>query len=730
MALWMRPDRLPARTLTVHAVASRVKRWARPASLLGSLAIIGLVHLWIVTGGRWSFETNPSGSLYGKQAAAFRAGQLALLDRPPAELLALPDPYDGRAWLRVMTTPDLSLFGDRFYLYFGPFPALLLALGSFAGLAVPDGMLGLAFDLVMVAVFAVVLTLLRRRVVPSGAWAVDRLLLLTFGLAAPVLFVLARLSVYETAITGGQALLLLGLAFGLAADRQRRWRLLVPAGLSLGLAAATRVSLVPALIAVAVLLALAQPNPRRAAVALVLPFGTVLALLAAYNAARFGSPFETGLQYAITTLPHRAWLPEMFAPANLGVTVPWYGWRPPLLSWEPPFLLPGRMSAAEWVALQGWYVEPWGMTGIVWLAPILPVGLGAAIVASVRRDPRVLFVAGLGLAALLAAAPILLYRALYWRYYLDALPLALLAAATAIHLLIDGRARRQVAVLGMVAVLTVWSGLVGLATGIAARNAWSGFAEADGLIARAARQVPAVAAVAEALHWIGEHAGGPTVALIAEPLPGTPATVDIGTPVHVEVARADPREDPCWMLTPGPGVAYFVAERPIGEPLARFDPLIGPPAVVSRAPALPPPPKDVRPGQTEPLCPVAVDARNLETFGAEFVRRFRSRAFRVSGWARYQTVAPSSAFAVRILAYGIPAEGQAPTLTVALIRWDDGVLVGAVTIPITEDYFYRWYEAPFAVTDGPVDVVVRYDDDGRWRPWWAVSIARVEVASR
>lgn len=724
-----RRDRPPDQAPTRSRGPSLVVRSARPASAVFALAVIVLVHLWIVTGGRWSFETNPSGSLYGKQAAAFRAGQLALLDRPPAELLALPDPYDGRAWLRVMTTPDLSLFGDRFYLYFGPFPAILLALGSFAGLAVADGMLGLAFDLAMVALFAVALALLRRRALPNGSWALDRLIVLTFGLAAPVLFVLARLSVYETAITGGQALLLLGLTLGLAADGKRARLLLAAAGLCLGAAAATRVSLVPALIAVAIVLAMLQPTRRQAVAALLSPFGLVLVLLAWYNAARFGSPLETGLQYAITTLPHRAWLHEMFATANLGVTVPWYGWRPPLLAWAPPFVLPGRMSADEWVALQGWYVEPWGMTGIVWLVPLLPFGFGAALVAAARRDRRLLLAAGLAVAALLAAAPILLYRALYWRYYLDALPLALLAVAVAIHLS-EGQGWRRAAMLTMVAALTVWTSLVGLATGVAARNAWAGFAEPDGLVSLAARAIPAVASVGAALHWIGDQTADRTVALIVEPLPGTPATVDIGTPVHVDVALADPAEDPCWALVPGLGVAYLVADRAVGAPLARFDPVLGPPVVVSRAPELPPPPKHLRPGQTELLCPVAVDPHNLETFGAAFVRRYRSRAFRVSGWARYQAVSPSGEFVVRILAYGIPAAGRAPSLTVAITRAHDGMEVAAVAVPITQDYFYRWYEARFPPPDSPVEIVLRYDDDGQWRPWWAVSIARIEVEGR
>ncbi|MCS6800713.1 MAG: hypothetical protein RMM58_09750 [Chloroflexota bacterium] len=718
------PPSAAAPPLPSTAVAPPQRRWLRRLTLAATLVAIAIVHLWIVSGGRWSFESNPSGSHYGKQAAAFLAGQLALLDRPPPELLALPDPYDGRAWLRVMTTQDLSLFGDRFYLYFGPFPAILLALGMMVGLTVADGVLGLAFDLAMVALFAAAAALLRQRVVATGSWALDRLLLLSFGLSAPVLFALARLRVYETAIAGGQALLLLGLVLGLlAASLRARW-LLLAAGLSLGLAAATRLSLVPALIVVALLLAALQPQRWRAAGTVLLPLAAALLLLGWYNAARFGSPFETGLQYALTTLPHRALMPDLFALSNLAVTVPWYGWRPPLLSWAPPFLFPGRITADEWILLQSWYIEPWGMTGLIWCAPILGLGLAAAAVAAARRDRRLLLAAGLAVAAIAAAAPILLYRALYWRYYLDFLPLALLAAAVPLQI-VASVSRWRAATAAAAGALTLWTVLFGIAIGVAERNTWAGFAEADSLVARAARLAPAVAAVADALQWIGGQSSERTVALIAEPLPGTPATIDIGTPVHVDVVVADPQNDPCWALSPGPGVAYLIASEAVGEPLARFAPPLGPPAIVSRPLLAAPPPLPLRPGQTALLCPFAVNDANAAPFGADFARRFRSRAFRAAGEARYQPLAPTGPFAIRVLAYGIPAEGHAPALTVEVRRQEDDALVGSALLTIDQDYRYRWYEARFPDPAGPVTVSLRYDDDGRWRPWWAISLARV-----
>ena len=58
---------------------------------------------------------------------AFLAGQTSLLVQPSAEMLALPDPYDPYANARYRLH-DASLYHGKYYLYFGPTPALVLFL--------------------------------------------------------------------------------------------------------------------------------------------------------------------------------------------------------------------------------------------------------------------------------------------------------------------------------------------------------------------------------------------------------------------------------------------------------------------------------------------------------------------------------------------------------------------------------------------------------------------------
>ena len=62
---------------------------------------------------------------YNLLAKGYLSGHLSLSILPAPELLALPDPYDpiANARLRIW---DATLFKGRYYLYFGPTPALLL----------------------------------------------------------------------------------------------------------------------------------------------------------------------------------------------------------------------------------------------------------------------------------------------------------------------------------------------------------------------------------------------------------------------------------------------------------------------------------------------------------------------------------------------------------------------------------------------------------------------------
>jgi hypothetical protein len=112
----LRPDAAQVRwRLRLHA-----------AVLFLVIAVCGRVyfHLAADEQHRLIFSHNAV-TYYSQLAEAFRHGQLSLLTPPKPQLLALADPY-----LPALNAPyrmhDASLYGGKYYLYFGPAPVLVL----------------------------------------------------------------------------------------------------------------------------------------------------------------------------------------------------------------------------------------------------------------------------------------------------------------------------------------------------------------------------------------------------------------------------------------------------------------------------------------------------------------------------------------------------------------------------------------------------------------------------
>src|SRR5829696_3147634 len=89
-----------------------------------SLAMLALIYAFFATG---AFAHPHVGSYYDWLARGFLQGQLHLPLAPSPELLALPDPYDPRQNANYRLH-DVSLYNGRYYLYWGPLPALPRAL--------------------------------------------------------------------------------------------------------------------------------------------------------------------------------------------------------------------------------------------------------------------------------------------------------------------------------------------------------------------------------------------------------------------------------------------------------------------------------------------------------------------------------------------------------------------------------------------------------------------------
>lgn len=314
--------------------------WALPV-----LVLVSALYVFLSTAGTFA-ELPGQSEAYDLMAEGFRAGHLYLQEAPSKEFLALDYPYADKYALLGLW--DASLYGGRYYYYWGPVPALLIVAfravtGSSA--TVNDQWLTLLF---MLGRFyggaALIVSLCRVRAISAPAWLVA-LAIAVFGLAGPGPFIVARPQVYEACLAAGQCFLIWALwaVFrGFFAGKRVAWFAL--AGCLLALAMGSRVTTwaaVPAILAITlatswwqareVRLARRETLVRltREALALGVPVAFAALAFALYNRARFDSFSEFGLSYQISL--QKFWRHESFVVPNILS----YLWAP--LDWSCRF---------------------------------------------------------------------------------------------------------------------------------------------------------------------------------------------------------------------------------------------------------------------------------------------------------------------------------------------------------------------------------------------------------
>jgi hypothetical protein len=311
-------------------------------ALTATALAVELVYVFVISAGtltRWPLITSYVNDL----AEGFRHGHLHLATEPPAALLAQPNPFDpanASLWLW-----DASLFKGHYYLYWGPVPALLLAVfKTVFRISGVVGDQGVVFWLTTLELVAGALFVERaaRRLYGQVPLALEVAAILVIGLANPALYNLARPAVYETAIVGGHAFLLLGMVFALAAidGEVLRPGRLCAAGACWAAAFGCRMSVGPAVafLALATLAAGVSGKPERVRRLLVtsLWLGAPLALglgaFLLFNRLRFEAWFDFGQRHQLTWIV--AHTGRQFIRPNLRA----YLLRPPTLSCRFPFV--------------------------------------------------------------------------------------------------------------------------------------------------------------------------------------------------------------------------------------------------------------------------------------------------------------------------------------------------------------------------------------------------------
>ena len=381
--------------------------------LVVSVPIIAF-YCWTATSSWGPFQwRNDKVDHYNLLADGFLAGHSYIKLDPPPELLALPNPYDPAVNF-PFRKHDATLYRGRYYLYFGPVPALAMFVPAklFLDASPPENFAVVVFVTAGYLFSCLLLVLLLR----AGAVRLPLPMLAVafagLGLAQFTPILLRRPAVYEVAISAGFCFLMAGLYFLAQSVFAQRGAPLFAllAGISLGLAPGCR----PHLALPVVLLCLLWPRWKLLVFA---PVAIAGACLACYNYIRFGSVFEFGQSYMLAESIHNE--------VNLSLRN--------LLPDLAAFLLtaPVRRQGFPFFRLRmGSFGEP--TAGMAYVMPLCLLGCVAAVFLVWRKrwmEPRVsLIVSALILAAVVVLAFLCLTGTSNLRYQVDYTPELFVAA--------------------------------------------------------------------------------------------------------------------------------------------------------------------------------------------------------------------------------------------------------------------------------------------------------------
>ena len=332
--------------------------------VFGILVCLGIAiyALWYSSAGR--FPAFPEfGNDYIHLGESFLHGQLSLLGQPSPQLKALQNPYDYLQRENIPYHWDASYYEGRYYLYWGPVPALVFAAAE--GLTRTQPSASVMVDLPYIGLGFMLLTiflLILRCFFPHASSLSPGLFTLMALVNLPFLFLLGNPQIYHTSIIFGQFFLILGLLGWVIYFISGKSAWLIIAGLGWGLAVGSRVNLAVS-VAIYLVFALAwmgresgwRPSWTRDGY-LLIPLALCAIGLGAYNFARFGNPLETGQLYQLTIpVMHSSYFSISYLPANLFI----YLFYPIDLVAKFPFV---KSALFDVSMLPGWLSVPAAMS--------------------------------------------------------------------------------------------------------------------------------------------------------------------------------------------------------------------------------------------------------------------------------------------------------------------------------------------------------------------------------
>ena len=377
------------RTQDAQAMTQRQELWFT----LVMVAVILLIAFLQMNGVDDS-DTDAEQYGYGNLAQSLLQGRLDLtVSTDTSELSSLSNPYDvtSRSAANVTYPWDAAYYGGRFYLYFGIVPALLLFVPfrMLFGADMPLNMAQTCIDAFIVIGTFLLVDELRRRYCPRMPWALFLLVSSVAAMAPSAILMVQRSAVYFVALGSGLAFVVWGLWLwvrsvrGVGADGSGLsvWRAAV-GSLCMALAVGCRPTMaLYSLLAFPVFWRVLR-RPRAnwwRVLAAVAPYVPVAAGLMWYNAARFGSPFEFGAKYQLTSVDV---LHQGMQPSRIPLGLWYYLVNPVQFITEFPYTITTDVVTRHGSDM---YTEP-QMGGAFAVVPLLLVLFVPRVVRRARRS--------------------------------------------------------------------------------------------------------------------------------------------------------------------------------------------------------------------------------------------------------------------------------------------------------------------------------------------------------
>lgn len=324
-----------------------------------------------------------------KLARAFAAGQLHLLDEPYPEFFEMNNPYDPSERAIAIGGEasyywDTAYYDGKFYVYFGALPVVVFYLPYFliTGQDLPN-FIPIALCLVAVLIgLTMLLVQIARRWFPRVSLGILLLALLLVVFGAQLGWLTLLPSIYEVPVAMALALLVWAAVCLVSTGRHPRLAIVGAFLVALILACRPQIVLFGLLLVpFGIKAMLAKPTLRARLLyvgAALAPVVVVLALIGAYNAARFGSPIDFGAAYNLTTNDMR------FRPMSIDmalISVFSYLFQLPSIAPHFPLLQPLATLAHSGTDAIITMQETWGYAGkviveapiggLLWLSPLV-----------------------------------------------------------------------------------------------------------------------------------------------------------------------------------------------------------------------------------------------------------------------------------------------------------------------------------------------------------------------